>query len=285
MTHPDQSASVIHFYDTHPINETQIFQTLQSKGFSLETLTEDILQSYDQDHYGGVEAIDILAHKAEIHDGSYVLDVCCGIGGPARYLAHNYSCRVMGLDLTQSRIQSALRFTQIVKLDHIVDFRHGNALDMPFENSTFDAVIGQEAWVHVPDKARLIAECARVSKDGGIIAFTDVLQQSSLSTAEFERLQRGMTFASLETLEGYHQHLTEVGCTVLESEDLSEQWTTILRQRLEMFRSLKEETIEKFGEAHYRKWDDTYSFFVGLYATKKLGGGRFVARFDANKGN
>lgn len=70
----------------------------------------------------------------------------CG-SGPARYLAHRYGCRVMGLDITASRHQSALRLTKLVKLDHLVDFRLGNALEMPFSDNTFDVVIGQEAWV------------------------------------------------------------------------------------------------------------------------------------------
>jgi sarcosine/dimethylglycine N-methyltransferase len=45
---------------------------------------------------------------------------------------------------------------------------------MPFADETFDVVIGQEAWVHVPDKAGLIGECVRVLRRGGRIAFTDV---------------------------------------------------------------------------------------------------------------
>lgn len=281
MTQPDHAEIVSHYYDTHPINETQILQMLQRNGIPLETLSEDILQGYDQDHYGGVEALNTLARKAGIQATSSVLDVCCGIGGPARYLAHNYGCHVMGLDLTESRIQSARRFTNMVKLDQLVDFRQGNALDMPFTDHTFDVVIGQEAWAHVPNKARLILECARVVQQGGIIAFTDIVQRGPLSVEELHRLQREMTFVELETLNGYDQHLTEAGCTVLEQEDLGDYWATILRQRLEMYRSLKDETIAKFGDAHYRQWDDTYSFFVGLFATKQLGGGRFIARLDA----
>ena len=281
MTQPDHSETITDFYDTHPINETQILQTLQKEGIPLETLTEDILQAHDQDHYGGVEALDTLARKAGIQATSSVLDVCCGIGGPSRYLAHNYGCRVMGLDLTESRIQSARRFTQMVKLDQLVDFRQGNALDMPFADHAFDVVIGQEAWLHVPNKARLIEECARVVQEGGIIAFTDILQRGPLSAGEQERLQYTMPFEVLETLEGYAQRLTEAGCTVLEREELGDHWAIILRQRLEMYRGLNDETIAQFGEAHHQKFVDTYSFFVGLFATKQLGGGRFVARLDA----
>ena len=48
-----------------------------------------------------------------------------------------------------------------------------------------------------------------------------------------------------------------------------------------MYRALKDTTVAKFGAAHFQKWDETYSFFVGLFAAGRLGGGRFVARREA----
>jgi ubiquinone/menaquinone biosynthesis C-methylase UbiE len=149
---------------------------------------------------------------------------------------------------------------------------------MPFEDASFDVVIGQEAWCHVPDKPRLIAECARVVKPGGTIAFTDILRQPGLSPAEMARLTREMTFPTLETLDGYSALLLQHGCAIRSRDDLSEQWARILVQRLAMYRGLKDETIGKFGAEHFQHWDDMYSFFVGLYQEGKLGGGRFVAR-------
>jgi sarcosine/dimethylglycine N-methyltransferase len=273
--------AVIHFYETHPINEYEILERLRADGIDLTTLSEEILKDYDQGHFGGLEAVDILAKKASIGAATHVLDVCSGMGGPARYLAHRLGCRVTGLDITKSRHEGAIRLTELVKLDHLVDVRLGNALDMPFADATFDVVIGQEAFAHVPDKPRLIAECARVVRPGGTIAFTDILRREALSAAEFERLRRGMTFQSLETLDGYSVLLTECGCTLVAREDLSAWWTEVLKRRLQMYRSLEDTTIAKFGAAHYQKWDYTYAFFVGLFAAGRLGGGRFVARREA----
>jgi sarcosine/dimethylglycine N-methyltransferase len=278
MNQENTRAAVVQFYETHPINEAQILHALEARGVALPDLTEDILKDHDQDHFGGVEANDVLASKAGIAPNRHVLDVCSGMGGPARYLAHRIGCRVTGLDLTESRYRSAIRLTQLVHLDQLVDFRLGNALDMPFGNASFDVVIGQEAWCHVPDKPRLIAECARVLKPGGAIAFTDILRRVALQPAEMARLQRDMTFPTLETLDGYAQLLAGRGCQVLERDDLSAHWAQILVQRLAMYRSLKDDTVRKFGAEHFRSWDDTYAFFVSLFREGKLGGGRFVAR-------
>jgi sarcosine/dimethylglycine N-methyltransferase len=151
---------------------------------------------------------------------------------------------------------------------------------MPFADASFDVVLGQEAFCHVPDKQHLIAECARVAKPGGAIAFTDILRRPVLTPEAAARLEREMTFLSLESLEGYARLLEASDCTLLEQDDLSAWWTEILKQRLEMYRSLRETTVEKFGAEHFRRWDDTYAFFVGLFAKGELGGGRFVARRD-----
>lgn len=275
----NEMASVVSFYDAHPINKEQILHALESRGISLETLTEEILKEYDQDHYGGVEANDLLIEKAGIDSGHHVLDVCSGMGGPARYLAHRVGCRVTGLDLTESRVSAAIRLTQLTKLSHLVDFRLGNALEMPFAAARFDVVIGQEAWAHVPGKPRLIAECARVLKPQGTIAFTDILRTDKLSAAEMTRLTGEMTFPELETLDGYHRLLETNDCELLHCEDLSDLWSQTLQQRLQMYRNLENETVSAFGEEHFRKWDNSYAFFVGLYGEGKLGGGRFVAKY------
>jgi sarcosine/dimethylglycine N-methyltransferase len=274
----EQLRAVVHFYETHPINEYEILEKLRADGIDLGSLTEEVLKDYDQDHFGGLEAVEVLAGKAGIGSASRVLDVCSGMGGPARYLAHRLGCRVTGLDLTKSRHDSAIRLTRMVGLDHLVDFRHGNALDMPFAEAGFDVVIGQEAFAHVPDKPRLIAECVRVVRPGGVVAFTDILRREHLSDGELERLRRAMTFQSLESLNGYTELLTGCGCTMLARDDLSAWWTEVLKRRLEMYRSLADTTTAKFGEDHFRKWDETYAFFVGLFAAGRLGGGRFVAR-------
>jgi ubiquinone/menaquinone biosynthesis C-methylase UbiE len=281
MSQQEQLRSVVRFYETHPINEQQILHDLERDGIALDGLTEEILKDYDQDHFGGLEAVDVLAEKAGIDAAAHVLDVCSGMGGPARYLAHRLGCRVTGLDITASRHEGAIRLTRLVKLDRLVDFRLGNALDMPFADATFDVVIGQEAFAHVPEKPRLIAECARVVRPGGTIAFTDILRRQGLSAAELERLRRAMTFQSLESLDGYGRLLAQCGCTVIARDDLSAWWTEVLKGRLEMYRSLKDTTIARFGEAHFRAWDETYAFFVGLFAAGRLGGGRFVARREA----
>ncbi len=89
-----------------------------------------------------------------------------------------------------------------------------------------------------------------------------------------------ITYLPRSVHRGYRRLLEHEGCTVLAAEDLSAPWTAILVDRLAMYRSLKDQTVTRFGADHFQKWDDAYSFFVGRYETGELGGGRFLARRD-----
>ena len=148
---------------------------------------------------------------------------------------------------------------------------------MPFPDESFDVVIGQEAWAYIPARNRLISEIARLLKAGGRLAFTDIVRRESLDEGECRKVKEGLAFAGFETPESYRGLLEQGGFSLLESEDLGEDWTGILARRLEMYRSLKTETVRKFGEAHYHTWDDNYGFFVSLFAERKLSGVRIVA--------
>lgn len=274
-THVD---GVTAFYDSHPINEEQILGALRAQGVPLDAVTESDLKAFDQDHYGGVEALETLARRAGIGRAHHVLDVCSGMGGPARYLAHWLGCRVTGLDLTESRYRGAVRLTQLARLDHLVDYRLGNALAMPFPAASFDVVIAQESWAHIPDKPRLVAEAVRVLRPGGALAFTDIVRRDELPEALARRLQEGMTFIEIESAPGYVRLLEEHACPPVQVDDLSVAWTALLQRRLEMYRSLKDSTVAKFGLSRYEAYDDAYGFFVSLYERNVLGGVRITAR-------
>ena len=276
-----QKDGVIQFYDTHPINEDEILGKLAARGTNLDTLTEDELKDFDQDHYGGVHVVDVLADRAGIRREHHVLDVCSGMGGPARWIAHRYGCRVTGLDFTESRVEAAKRLTRRVRLDHLVDFVQGDATAMPLSDSRYDVLIGQESWLHIPDKAALIQQCARVVKPTGTIAFTDIVLRAELTRGEQQRLAAEMHAPTIASADRYAELLENNGCQVELREDLSDEWKRILVDRLAMYRSLRDTTIAKFGEARFLEYDRAYSHFVSLFVAGKLGGARIVARREA----
>ena len=277
MANTTHSNLVNVFYNTHPISESQVLDKLAQTGADTSILTVELLQHHDQDHFGGLAATDALARHAKINKSTHVLDLCCGLGGPARYLAYHHGCRVTGVDMNTDRLAGAVRLTERTKLQDRVLFHHANALQTGLADETFDVIVSQEAFCHIPDKKTLIAECVRLLKPGGRIVYTDILARNSMTNEIRSRLENEMVFSELSTLEQYCHLLEEKSCQVVEVEDLSDDWAQILIDRLAMYRSLKEQTVSSFGLAHFQKWDRTYSFFVDLYRSGELGGGRFVA--------
>ncbi len=278
MTKPSHRDAVVTYYDTHPINQQQILEKLERDGIPLEGLTEAELQNYDQDHYGGIEITEQLAKDAEIRADHHVLDVCSGMGGPARYFAFHHGCRVTGIDLTVSRVAGAARLTSLVGLEDRVGFRQGDAQAMPFEDEGFDVAISQEALLHVPDKAAVIRECARVLKPGGMLAFTDLTRRRSIAAGDMAKLGKALASVNFATADQYRQWLEAAGFEITIDVDRSEELKGILTERLAMYKSLGEQTRARFGKGREKEWEEGYTFFVESVVAGSLGGCRFAAR-------
>ncbi len=127
--------AVEQFYDFHPISAQHIFDAAAARGIAREHISEEVLQLHDQDHYGGTAAVDRLMAEAGVTAADRVLDICSGLGGPARYLAWKTGCRVTGIDLTASRVEGATALTAAAGLAVRAQFRQGNALALPFADA------------------------------------------------------------------------------------------------------------------------------------------------------
>jgi len=233
----------------------------------------------EQIHVGAESESDVLAQKAGIGAESHVLDVCSALGGPARYLARNYGCRVTGLDATRRMDEEANRRTKEAGLDDKIDYVLGNALDMPFPASTFDVVWGQDAWCYITDKQRLIEECARVLKPGGVLAFTDWLETGPMTDDEWTALNTFMVFPYLETLDGYAALAEAAGLTVVEKEDLSPDFATHVQGYLDMVRNdFRQAIIDNYGQEMQGAVEAGITLWRDASAAGKVGRGRLIAR-------
>jgi sarcosine/dimethylglycine N-methyltransferase len=268
---------VIDFYDRHPISEAQVLDAVRRRGLDPRPVTAEDLFPFDQDHYGGLSAVDALARRCGITARSRVLDLCAGLAGPARFLASRRGCRVAALELNAGRAAGAARLNRLVGLAGRVTVVRGNATALPFASGRFDACVSQEALLHIEDKPAVLAEAARVLAPGGRLAFSDWIARPGLGDGERRRLWDWMAATTLQTLDGYRALVGRAGFVAVEAEDLSDEWRPILRERLEMFRALRADTIARLGERRYREYDQLYAFFVGLVEAGHLGGGRLSA--------
>jgi len=272
-------SDVLDFYDRHPISEAQVLAALRRRRGALAggPVTADDLFAFDQDHYGGLAAVDTLARLGGIRAGTRVLDLCAGLGGPARFLASRRRCQVVALELNAGRAAGAARLTRLVGLQHRVRVVRGDASRLPLAAACFDVCLSQEAFLHIADKAAVLREAHRVLAPGGRLVFTDWVARASLGDGERRRLDDWMAATTLQTLDRYRGLLDAAGFRGVTVEDLADEWRAVLRTRLEMFRAMREDTAARLGEARYREYEALYAFFVGLIEAGKLGGGRFSA--------
>ena len=151
-----------------------ILAALKEAGKDIDHLTPDDLAPVDEFHGGQRPATVRLAELVGFTGTERVLDVGSGLGGPSRYLAWRYGCRVSGLDLTAEFVRVAGMLTQMTGLTDRVDYRQGNALDLPFDDMSFDVVWSQNAAMNIADRGRLYREMRRVLKPGGRLALQEV---------------------------------------------------------------------------------------------------------------
>jgi ubiquinone/menaquinone biosynthesis C-methylase UbiE len=271
---------VVDFYDRHPINEAQVLESARAHAPHVRDLDPEDLWQWDQDHYGGLPAVEALARRAGLRPGMAVLDVCAGLGGPARFLAHRIAVKVTGVDLTHSRCAAGNRLTAMVRLSSRVRLIRADAQALPFRPAAFDAAVSQEGLLHVPDKGAVLREVARVLRPAARLAFSDWVARPRLEENERRRLREWMAAMSLQSIDDYRGLLTRAGFVSIDAEDLSSEWIGILRERLRMYRGLREQTVARLGTARYDEYNQLYAFFVGLVEAGKLGGARFSAAAD-----
>ena len=139
---------------------------LADDGADPQAPTIAAMAPYDQFHGRGMEATEELAGLLDAAPSDHVLDVGCGIGGPARYMADRFGCKVTGIDLTPEFCDAARHVTGLMGLDGRVDFEQGDATAMPFGDGSFDKAYSMNVSMNIADKAGFYGEIGRVLKTG-----------------------------------------------------------------------------------------------------------------------
>jgi SAM-dependent methyltransferase len=124
-------------------------------------------------HLGGMGATDELVELCQINKDSYILDVGCGAGQTACYLAKTYGCRVAGIDILEKMVERSRERATKEKIADKVEFRVADAQELPFEDDLFDAVITESVTAFPADKLKAVQEYARVTKPGGYVGLNE----------------------------------------------------------------------------------------------------------------
>ncbi len=154
----------------------RIEAALLAAGKELDKLSCAELYPYDQMHGRGIVATAELAAAATLSPGMRVLDLGCGLGGASRYLTHERGCVVTAIDLTPEFVAAAKLLTARCGLAGRIEFREGNALDLPFADASFERVWCHNVTMNIAEKPRLAREVARVLVRGGRFILAEAAQ-------------------------------------------------------------------------------------------------------------
>ena len=170
----DQGRKVTSHWSNLAVTYEGAIAALRSSNIDLETVTADDLHRLDMLHMGGLAATDELAELAGVEHGHRVLDVGCGVGGPARRLANKFGARVTGIELSRRLFETAVALTALVHMQDKVHLKHASALSLPFEDSTFDVVMMQHVAMQITEKDQLFGELTRTVVPGGRLALHEI---------------------------------------------------------------------------------------------------------------
>lgn len=157
--------------------QDDLFQKIQTalvdSGIDPTNVTVDDLSAVDHVHARGFQSTVELMDELPIKSGDHVLDIGCGIGGPARYVAHRFNCKTYGIDITESFIDVAHKLSELVRMQDATRFQLGDGHNLPYNDNDFDLAFCQHVTMNVKDRAQFFSEAFRVIKPGACFALTE----------------------------------------------------------------------------------------------------------------
>ena len=196
----------------HGSLEETIMDALAAAGKDLQHLTPKDLAPVDEFHVGGRLATVAFAEQFGLRPGMRLLDVGCGLGGAARYFAHEHDCRVTGIDLSPEYVNVTNALAARIGLDERVSCELGSALALPFEPGSFDGAYIFHVGMNIENKAKLFAEVHRVLAPSGLFGIYDVMRLADgelsypvpwASGPEFSFVADAATYRRLLVAEGF----------------------------------------------------------------------------------
>jgi SAM-dependent methyltransferase len=197
------------------------------------------------------ELLDMIS-SCSLDERSLVLDVGCGAGGPAMFVARQSGCHVTGVDIDDQGIERANVEAARSSLSDRCRFRvHDAASRFEFPDAGFDLIFAIDSIFHIPRREDFLSEARRMLNPEGKLYFTDAgVVKGQISGEEFEL--RSFNGAAYFAPAEYNESILEqAGFEIIGIEDLTESNETIAQRRFDARVGLRDALIDVEGEAAY----------------------------------
>ncbi|MFJ7136786.1 MULTISPECIES: methyltransferase domain-containing protein [Streptomyces] len=193
----------------------------------------------------------LMIQEVRLPASGHLLDVGCGIGGPAVQLARVTGAEVTGITVSHDQVTLANRLAADLGLADRVRFEYADAMELPYADASFDASWLLESIIHMPDRGHVLKEIARVVRPRGRVVFTDLCERSPLTADEQSTVDEFFQAAKMSpmvTLDSYPRLVREAGLVLDEVRDISDNvmWRTT-RELSRQMREARAEIDEKFA--------------------------------------
>lgn len=222
---------------------------------------------------------ELLFEAVDVQSGQQVLDVGCGTGSPACHLA-TFGAKVTGITNSTAGVHAAVAFATAKGVSDRVSFELRDGMDNGLPDGSFDRVWVLESSHLMPDRDRLVAECARVLRPGGRVGLCDITRQRELPFAEVRRLRHSFTLlrevfgdARMEPLDTYAELFEQAGLVVDVRTDLTKATRPTFARWRENADQHKDEVVPLLGEDAWRQFKDSADVLEGFWDDGTLGYG------------
>ncbi len=236
-----------------------ICKILEKQGVDLSKVNRFTISGVDEFYVRGAEVSNELVQEIFLND-TKVLDVGCGLGGLCRMLADDFNCEVTGIDICDEYIRTAKKLSELVGLSSKTEFIRADALNLPFENNSFDIVWTQHVQMNIQDKTRFYSEISRVLTDEGVLIYYDIFQKNKESIIYPVPWANNASLSFLETISVVNALLLELGFKKLQTTDQTykaKQFLIHLFEKIKINGPLKLSLNVLMGDSTKKKLSNT----------------------------
>ncbi|MFF3938131.1 SAM-dependent methyltransferase [Streptomyces phaeofaciens] len=243
-------------------------------------LTPADLEPYDQLHYLGHRALDHAVTRLGAGPGAEVVDIGAGLGGPARYLAERYACRVTAVELQPELHRLSEELTSLCGLSERVRAVRADALTLGGTgwSESYDHLISLLAILHIPHRAELFGVCRDLLRPEGTFYVEDLYARRPLTAGERADLADLVACPYLPDETRYREDLAGSGLTDVAWTDATALWLPWVRDRAAAFRHDFENRARLHGKPLADRLLRFYDTVSALFTTGAVGGVRLTGR-------
>ena len=219
-----------------------------------------------------------MCDGVDLGPATYVLDVGCGYGALARFLARRFACPVTATNISERELEWGRELTEQQGLDDKVEFQWADFHELPFEEGAFDVYWSQEAFLHAADKQLVLDEAARVLNRDGVVVVTDLLVRQGTPEATRERIYQRVNSPDMWDTADYKQAFEAAGLELEAHHDWSVNVAPTYAWVRDQLERRRDEFEAKIGQEVVDRTSQALQFWVDCARAGQIGWEYFVAR-------